>query len=248
MRIRLFIFIIGSFFVVQNEVYSQVVVCSTIHNAHDDNPNYSYDDLFDFVKKYDPEIIGVEIRQEDMDSSVAYLEHNYPYEMYRTIKMFPDKEVVGFDWLGEDLEGRAVPLNHWKEVSQLKKIERELSKDSIFLQKLNKADSIQKLKLDIFLNEDVFGLNDGRYDRINMAYYQELEKVFKDTKYQVLTDFYKRRNDKIALNICEIIQKNPDKKILFLTGADHRSYVIKAIKEKFGQSVRLETDIEHLVQ
>jgi hypothetical protein len=214
-------------------------VISTIHSTHKENPNYTYEDLFSFVEAYDPDIIGVEIRAEDMDSSRNYLANNYPFEMYESIERFTNKKVMGFDWLGKELEGRAVPTNYWKETSIIKKFERELSQDSLFLGKLKKADGVQEKKIDLFVTASLGKLNDGEYDSLNEAYYTELEKVFKDTKYQRLTDFYSERDNHIANNILHIIQDNPGKKMLFLMGADHRSNTLKRIADEYKGPLEL---------
>ncbi len=55
------IFLICPFFPgISQEKMSEVAIISTIHGAHKINPNYSYDSLFNFVEKYNPDIIGVE--------------------------------------------------------------------------------------------------------------------------------------------------------------------------------------------
>src|SRR5690606_4262132 len=84
---------------VSQEKQSEVLIISTIHGAHKVNSKYSYDSLFKFIDSFDPEIIGVEIREEDRDSSFNYLENNYPFEMYECLKKYPSKTVMGFDWL-----------------------------------------------------------------------------------------------------------------------------------------------------
>lgn len=65
---------------------TEISILSTIHGAHKVNPNYSYDSLFRFLEIQNPDVLAVEIRQEDMDSSTAYLEQNYPFEMYACIE------------------------------------------------------------------------------------------------------------------------------------------------------------------
>lgn len=86
----------------------RIAIISTIQGAHKTNPNYSYDSLFLFIERYNPDIIGVEIRSEDLDSSTTYLRKNYPFEIYECFRKYPEKTIVGFDWLGNDLEGRAI--------------------------------------------------------------------------------------------------------------------------------------------
>jgi hypothetical protein len=87
--------------------------------------------------------------------------------MYACIKKYPSKKVVGFDWLGNDIEGKAIPENYWKDISIIKKLQQKLSTDSILLQKLSILDIIRVQKNTLALNASLHELNDGRYDLIN---------------------------------------------------------------------------------
>lgn len=211
---------------------SEVLIISTIHGAHKINPNYSYDALFSFIEKFNPDIVGVEIRNEDIDSSLSYLKINYPYEMYAPISKYADKKIVGFDWLGEDIIGKPIPENYWKEQSIIKQLQLKLNKDSILKNKLSVTDIIQEEKKKLVLNSTLTELNDGRYDIINALYYSQLELLLKDTEYKAITDFYKKRDQMIANRIIEIVKKNRGKKMIFLIGADHRDFTIKRVKEE----------------
>jgi hypothetical protein len=212
------------------EVKSGLMVVGTIHGAHNMNPNYSYDSLYNFIEKYNPDIIGVEIRKEDMDSSVAYLKRNYPFEMYDCISRYPEKLVLGFDWLGDDIAGKAIPSNYWKEISSVKKLEQQLFTDTVMLKKLAVIEIVRDEKIRIVLHSSLEQLNDMRYDLINRIYYKQLELMLKDTKYASLTDFYKKRDEMIAQNILEIVKNNPGKKIIFLLGIDHRDLTATRLK------------------
>ncbi len=212
------------------EIKSGLMVVGTIHGAHTMNPYYSYDSLFNFIGKFNPDIIGVEIRKEDMDSSVTYLKSNYPFEMYESISRYPEKVVLGFDWLGDDIAGKAIPSNYWKEISTVKKLEQQLFADTVMLQKLAVIDIIRDEKVKMVLNASLEQLNDGKYDLINRIYYRQLELMLKDTEYAPLTDFYKKRDEMIAENILEIVRNNPGKKMIFLLGADHRDFTVTQLK------------------
>jgi hypothetical protein len=219
---------------------TRVHIRSTIHGAHKINPNYTYEDLYAYIDTLKPDVIGVEIRSEDMDSSVAYLDTNYPSEMFEMISKHPERQVVGFDWLGEELEGQAIPPNYWREISRIKKIERQLQNDSLMQQQLSAVDSLTNLKMELITQATLSGMNDGRYDQINREYYQIYEQLFEGTRYQALTDFYRARNRHIAENIKQIIHQHPGKKLLFLMGADHRSYVWDYLAQRNDHSMQLQ--------
>ncbi len=218
---------------------SEVLIISTIHGAHKTNPNYSYDSLFTFIERYKPDIIGVEIRKEDIDSSIAYLKSNYPYEMYECITKYPTKKVVGFDWLGDDIAGKTIPKNYWKEKSFIKILQQKLATDSIILKKLSVLDMIKGEKYKLALNASLLELNDGRYDLINRIYYEQLRLLLYKTDFEPLSNFYKERDEQIAQNILEIIQKNRGKRMIFLMGADHRDYTLKKVSESLGETILL---------
>lgn len=237
--------IILSFFIfplisgMAQEKKSEVLIISTIHGAHNTNPSYSYDSLFVFIEKYNPDVIAVEIRKEDIDSSISYLKSNYPYEMYECIKKYPSKDVLGFDWLGDDIQGKAIPDNYWKDISAIKKLQHKLNKDSTLLQKLSVLDIIKVEKNKLALNASLPELNDGRYDLINHIYYEQLKALLQDTEYITLSDFYKKRDEHIANNILEIIKHNHGKRMIFLIGADHRDYTLKKVSKELGDTILL---------
>ncbi len=197
---------------ISQERMSEVVIISTIHKAHELNPNYSYDSLFKYIEKYNPEVIGIEIRKEDIDSSVAYLKNYYPFEMYESIKKYPTKEVLGFDWLGSYLEGKPITENNWKEISSLKKLQAKFNQDSIISQKLSILKIIKEEKEKLILNSSLSELNDGRYDLINFIYYEQLRTLVSGSEYITLSEFYLQRDEHIAENIIAIIKNNKGKK------------------------------------
>ncbi len=218
---------------------TEVIICGTIHGAHRTNPNYSYDDLYAFIEKTNPDIVGVEIRPEDMDSSVNYLKSNYPSEMFESISKFQEKKFIGFDWLGDNIKGKAIPENYWKEISVIKKLSREQSQDSIMNKKMEVlAPIVTEIKA-VFLDASLSEFNDGTYDSLTTIYYKELARLHQNTKYETITDFYLQRDEHIAKNIIQTIKENPGKKMIFLMGGDHRAYSNNAVKQEFGDQIVL---------
>lgn len=217
---------------------SEVLILSTIHGAHKSNPNYSYASLFTFIEEYQPDVIGVEIRSEDIDSSFLYLQKNYPFEMYECLRKYPSKKVLGFDWLAADLEGRAIPENYWSEMSAIKQLQRKLQQDSAMIEKLSILDVIVEEKTRQVLHASLYELNDGSYDAINSIYYQQLQRLIQNTEYAALSVFYQQRDERIAQNIIDIIKNNKGKRIIFLVGADHRDYSLKKVTEEFKNNIQ----------
>ena len=48
----------------------------------------------------------------------------------------------------------------------------------------------------------------------------------------------------IAQRMVEVVEQNPGKKILFLTGADHQVYARQKLEETFGDEIALNTIFE----
>lgn len=224
---------------ISQEKINEVILISTIHGAHKTNPNYSYDSLFKFIEKFNPDVIGIEIRAEDMDSSITYLKVNYPFEMYVCIDKYHSKNVMGFDWLGTELQGKPIPENYWKDSSEIKKLQRKLNSDSIILNKLSILDIVKEEKHKLVMNATLLELNDGRYDLINHIYYTQLKALLQHTEFKGLSEFYQQRDEHITQNILEIIKNNKGKRLIFLVGADHRDYTLKKLSNELGNQILL---------
>lgn len=204
----------------------------TLHNFHRINKNYSYDSLVAYIKKVNPEIIAVEIRPEDIDCDTIYLKNNYPLEMRQMKYWFPKTKIVGFDWLGDELSGKMIPDNYWKNISEIKKLERELKQDSVYQVKIQPCYYRSKEREDLLKNLTLHELMNSEDAEIVNDQYECYDKQVRNSKYQLLSDFYRKRNDKILENIQSIITQNSGKKILIVTGDDH--YI--ALKNKFGHN------------
>ncbi len=210
---------------------TEVMVCSTLHGAHRKNMDYTYDTLFRFIEKYNPDIIGLEIRPEDIEREQSYLENFYPYEFHQCIEQFPGKVFYGFDWLGDEGEGQPLSDSYFENM-ELMHLRKELAEDSVMQIRMTSLDTLAAKKNQIAMNATLAELNSGEYDSLNTLYYREMAAFFKGTKYQGITNFYQQRDENIAVNIEKIIRKNPGKRMLFLMGADHRSYTVSHLENK----------------
>lgn len=217
---------------------TEVTICSVIHGAHKSNPNYSYNDLFDFIENQNPEVIGVEIRPEDMHLHDSVLANYYPFEMREIAKRYPNRTVVGFDWLGAEIEGQPIYPTYFEEM-EITRLENQLGEDRVMNESLAKLEEVRNAKIDLVLKGSLYDLNDGVYDSLNTIYYEQLSAIFENTPYAALAEFYAERDRQIANNMIEIIGKHPGKRLLFITGGDHRSCAISAIHEAFGSDVIL---------
>lgn len=205
---------------------TQVMVIAAIHSGHSQNPRYSYDDLFTVVSDFSPDIVAVEIRQEDLGRDATYLERNYPFEMVELARRY-GPAARGIDWLGEELEGRPVPENWWRESSWVKRLERERREDSSV--QTPRADALQNQQSAILDGATAASLNDGRYDAVTRAYYRALAEELAGTHYARLGAFYAERDQRIAARVNQIVKDNPGQRIAVVLGADHRASVMEEL-------------------
>jgi hypothetical protein len=229
---------LGSCVAVQNRTqqYAEVLVVGSIHGMHRDHPTYSYVALYDAVRAFKPDAVGVEIRAEDLTRDGAYLKANYPQEMIALAAEYWPR-VFGFDWLGPELEGRPVPANYWRDESWLKKLEKERSDDGTY--QSAEISRLQKEQLEIARGATPASMNDGRYDAVTLRYYEALEALLRGSRYQRLADFYQARNEAIGRNIEKFVRRNRGRRIAIVTGADHRVYVVRHLQRTLGPSVKL---------
>src|SRR5262249_11710043 len=135
----------------------------------------------------------------------------------------------GFDWLGDDVAGKAVPPDWWAKGSPIKALERA-SDDDPSVNNDAAMNAISAQEKQILASATAVSMNDGRYDALNDAYYARMAVLYAGTKYDVLPRFYAERDFQIALNIAAAIKAHPGANIVILTGADHRSELLRHLK------------------
>lgn len=216
---------------------TEIMILGTLHGLHWKNEAYSFDDIFKIIEQFNPDAAGVEIRSEDIDQPKEYLSKHYPYEMIETKVRYSGKfPVYGFDWLGDAIKGHPIPEDYFKN-HPVKILEAEFEADnSPQKARLEKLDQERML---LITNKTAKECNDGRYDASGEDYYAQFAEAFAGTKYQLITDFYRKRDENIGRNIISIIEQNEGKKIIFLMGMDHRVYAIKNIRARFGDGIRI---------
>lgn len=220
------------------EKSTEVYIVSSLHKAHQVNEKYTYDSLYHYIERVQPDVIGIEIRKEEIDSSDAYLSNMYPLEMYSIRNKFRHLPVFGIDWLGSEIEGKAVPENYYDNFF-VKTLQIQVSQDSVMRKTLSVLQPLRNEMNQIALKSNISEVNDGRYDMLSKIYYLQLKHLYQDTPYQRLSKFYTLRDEHIAKNIVEIVKKHPDKKLLFVVGADHRYFSKQYLLSELGGEIQL---------
>ncbi|GAM98191.1 hypothetical protein U91I_01823 [alpha proteobacterium U9-1i] len=219
---------------------TRVLVIAVLHGAHRMNPNYTYDHLYARIRAFAPTAVGVEVRQEDLERSQAYVAANYPQEM-GALAVEYDAIVSGIDWLGEDLVGREVPAGYWANENEIKRLERALAADPNDPTKNDpELETIGAAQMPLVRTGSASEMNDGRYDALTRRRYARLGELLRGTPYQPMTDFYAARDAHIDANAVALIRANPGGRVALVVGADHRFALIDAIAAAFGPAVEFE--------
>ena len=208
-----------------------IMAVASMHQFHKDHPTFDYDKLFQVIGQFQPDYVGVEIRPEDIGTNEVYLRKNYPFEMVKLSTAYDNDRCFGFDWLGEDIAGQPIPNNYWKDISIYKRLERELSDDaSMISNKLAvELDNLFEQQMDILKTATAASLIDGRYGIITKRYYQVSDDLLRGTKYELISEFRRRRDQEIGKNIVNFIYKHLGTRIAVVMGANHHVYALEAL-------------------
>ena len=221
----------------------QVQVLATIHKFHSSNPEYPYRKVTELISRFNPDIIAVEIRPEDIKEDSAYLAKFYPLEMRQALNDFPLEKIRGFDWYGEEMRGRKLPDNVFKdestELGQVKKMERDLNQDIMLAPKLIPLVALGKQQAEMAKTFSPARLNNGEYDKVTASFYAVLYSALAKTKYQKFADFNQQRDQEIAKNIEQLVKENPGKRLIFLLGANHHGPVVAALQKQLAEQLKL---------
>ena len=216
-----------AFLFINVSVSSQTTVylIPALHGLHKTNSLYNYDSIRATLQRIDPDVIAVEIRKEDINSDTTYLKQNYPYEMWMMPYWFPTVAIEGFDWMGKELEGQAIPNRYWQDRSRIKALQKLLELDTVYSRKLTGCQLYADERAVLLNNSSLKGLMQSNDAILIKEYYDCLTQHLRGSDYEELTTFYEARNQQMMQRLQAIIQAHQGKKIVVLTGDDHRPYL-----------------------
>ncbi len=198
----------------ENPMNKNINLIGTLHTTHEVNPNYTYDDLKEVLKGIDPDILVIEMRQEDLQEPLSFLETVYPPEMVMAAAgNFGSAKVIGFDWRGQVLEGKKMSRDNG-----LPKV-WELMEDD---ENLKKYIMERKALMEDFLTSCHFDecQKDPLCDKEVMID-QKIESHLASKGYNDINDYQHEREDKMCQNLSAIINAYPHHKIAIITGRAH---------------------------
>ncbi|MFD1079627.1 hypothetical protein, partial [Longispora fulva] len=222
-----------------------------LHGAHEMNPNYTYDDLMEIVKAYQADVIGVEIRQEDMALDNDTLDKFYPLEFIQIRDSFPGK-VAGIDFYSPDTRDETVNIAMFRDTvykpAKIKYLGQLMKTDSVLVQQYEKAGipEIQQEQMRIALNYSAEEFLKGEYDSLTRQQYLLEDSLFENSKYAEYSEFNKNRDSSITENALDLIQNNPSKKVLILVGANHRNRIMQTLEAQKRENIELITDLSFM--
>ena len=211
---------------------------ATLHGYHKKSAAYSYETLYALVKSFRPDYVGVEIRPEDMHASDDYLASMYPTEMIHEAHAWGPR-AFGFDWLGDDVAGKPVPGDWWTQGGggKIKKLGQEQDNDPAYQDK--RLDGIQAEELKILQQATPEAVNSDAYDRLNDEYYAEFGKLIAGSRYAPLEELNRNRDREIGMHVVAAIAAHPDARFAILTGAAHRSFLLRFLQQNLGDRIRI---------
>lgn len=193
---------------------SELLVLGTIHQMHATNPNYSYQDVLNIVHTYNPDVICVEI-PEFYFRKQAYLKEM----MLASIYGFDNnKKVYPIDWFQLSGDARTERIEYMKTDSYiLNEAEEKKRRETSQIIK----DFEKKYSNYIAENKSYSFFNGKEYNDYIRESYNIMISVYGDSPMNLYSE---KRNSQMLSLIDEVIKENTEKKIIVLTGAEHKYY------------------------
>ena len=217
---------------------TELLIISSLHSAHEGHPGFDYDVLFSLVRDFDPNLVGVEIRPEDVGMSREYLSANYPREMVELAQQYRGRS-FGFDWLGPDIAGFPIPESYFRDLS-ITKLSAELAGDEAMMAR--KPEQIAELEREqslIIAAATPSSLADGRYGALCRQIDALEQNWLAGSKYEEILEFNRRRDEEIARNLIRFIERHPGHRIVAVMGADHRTFAVEALRDHFREAIEV---------
>jgi len=203
---------------------TQVLVVATLHQRHASDTNYTYQDIAHILSTYAPDVVCVEIRPKDFRRE-PYLKEM----MLATIwGLDHGKQVYPIDWW-EDSNDRHIrdSLSALPEYVEKEKRLNELEKNSPVIQAFEKEYGSWKDQ-----GQKGYEFWNGKeYNEYVAEGYRLSMDVYGDSPFNL---HYQTRNDKMMALILAAARENNGRKIVVLTGAEHKHYFDRALKRTAG--------------
>lgn len=196
----------------------QVLVVGTVHQRHSTDTNYSYQDIFNILSTYNPDVVCVEIRPKEF--------RREPYVSEMTMAT-----IWGI------LHGRKVyPIDRWR--NDTRHLRDSLTKLPEYTRKAEEVKALEIKDTIVTTFEGKYGTwgdqtqrgyefwNGKAYNEYTMEDNRLWMEVFGDGP---ITLYYRTRNDSMMALVLSAISDNPGRKVIVLTGCEHKHYFDRAL-------------------
>ncbi len=203
---------------------TQVLVIGTIHAGHESNPNYSNQDLVNILGTYNPDVICVEIPPSYFKKR-SYL-----------------KEMMLATIYGNDHHKSVYPIDWWSgnpraERAEYVKTEDYQIKKRAYDSLVNASVIMRNFTEKYGETEQILSENKVGYEFINGKAYNDYIRESYAISLRVYGDgcmnlYSEQRNKEMMALIDRAIQENSGKRIIVLTGAEHKYYFDDAFAKR----------------
>ena len=207
---------------------TEVLVVGTIHEGHESNPNYSDQDLVNILGTYAPDAVCVEI----------------PPSYFRKRSYLTEMMIASIYGLDHHL--KVYPIDWWDTSSDARAQRREYMQTADYKRKEKTADSLVNANavMQTFIKK--YGSMDSIWKNNRMDYRFFNGKDYNDyirEMYTIAVDVYgdgcmnlhsEQRNARMMELINQAIAENRGKRVIVLTGAEHKYYFDIALSKQKG--------------
>ncbi len=207
---------------------AEILVVGTLHQRHASNPSYSYEDVARILDSYDADVVCVEIRPQDFRRK-PYLREMELATIWALARHRPVYPIDSWPDSPNDREVRA-------------KLEKtpEYQKKAAELAKLTAANpiltSMDKKYPDMW-RDSKLGYefwNGKEYQTYTAEGYRLSMQVYGDNAMNL---HYQSRNEEMVQLILAAVKQKPVRKVVVLTGAEHKHFFDRALQATENMSV-----------
>ncbi|MGA2552794.1 MAG: hypothetical protein ABSF50_21850 [Burkholderiaceae bacterium] len=209
----------------------------TLYDVHRENPAFALDALQHVLEEWEPDIVGVEVRPEDLTLPESDLKKFYSEEMVWAAVRYRDRVARAIDWRGDEGAGKPslelLEGGEGKAIARQADLEARLQHDHAMQGALDLPRKWQVHKEAAKRTQSGEKLNGEDYDRFARAYRQAFAKAVSGTDYAWLAEFQTERIQRQVAAIAELVRASPGLRLAALVGLDHRGSVAQALRQEF---------------
>jgi hypothetical protein len=213
---------------------TEMLVLGTIHSNHAKNAHYTYEDIVHILQSYQPDAICVEIRPQEFrkESYLKEMELAAIYGLANNLDVYP------IDWWTGNEREKMEEYMKAEDYKIKKVIADSMLQASPIIQAFEEENG--ELKDYIHL-KDYSWWNGKEFNDYTLEKYRISMGVFGD---HCINLYYRTRNDSMMSRIAQAIENHPGERIIVLTGAEHKHYFDRELRNQNGVVVHELKDIQ----